>query len=267
MIIKGKPIADSIYQKLTPPIHTLRKRKIIPTLSIILVGNNKQSVSYVNSKKIHGEKIGIKVLVDKLDEDTTELELNKIINNYNNDVSVHGIIVQLPLPSSLNEVKVINWVSFKKDVDGFLTNSLFINPLARAVLEILKRNVGKLDNKQICLIGKGRTGGGPIYSELQKVTRSVKQIDTSTKNPDDIIKSSDIVISCVGKKRVVNSKNCKKGAILINCGLHSEDGILMGDYDEDEIKDIAHSYTPTPGGIGPVNVAFLLENVVKACRV
>lgn len=264
MIIYGQPLAESIYQQFTPAIQNLRQRNIIPTLRIILVGNNRQSISYVNSKKINGEKTGIRVLVDKSEEDISEFELYKLINTYNHDESVNGIIIQLPLPENLNESNIINYVSYKKDVDGFLSNSSFINPLARAVLEVLNRTVDKLINKRICVIGKGRTGGAPIYRELQKISSSINQIDRSTKNADEIIKSSDVVISCAGKKGVINRNNCKKGTILINCGLHEEDGKLKGDYDEEEIKDIAFAYTPTPGGIGPVNVAFLLDNTVKA---
>ncbi len=266
MILKGQPIADSIYQKLIPFISALGKKDITPTLQIILIGNNPRSVSYVNQKKINGNRIGVNVFIDKKDEDITEEQLKTIIKNYNADSSIHGLIVQLPLPSQINENQIIQSVTSSKDVDGFLSNSPFINPLAKAVLTLLKKNLDRFDNKKICVIGKGKTGGAPIYRELKKMTESVVQIDRATKDPDKIIQSSDIVISCVGKRRVVNSKNCKKGATLISAGLHSENGKLKGDYDEEEIKNIASYYTPTPGGIGPVNVACLLENTVLACE-
>lgn len=264
MIIYGKPIADTIYQKLEPLIKNLKKNNITPTLTVILVGNNPQSTSYVSQKKKSGEAIGINVYVNQQKEDITEEQLKTIVSQYNSDPNIHGIIIQLPLPQKLNEIDTVSLVDPSKDVDGFLANSVFTNPLAKAVLEVLKRYVDRFNNKKICVIGKGKTGGAPIYRELQKLTSSIVQIDTKTSNPDKIIYASDIVISCTGKKRMVNGKNCKKGAVLISCGLHVEGDKLKGDYEEDEIKDIASYYTPTPAGIGPVNVASLLENVVKS---
>lgn len=267
MVIYGKLIAQSIYQKLVPRISRLKKRSINPTLAIILVGSDPASAAYVSQKKKRGQDLGITVAVDRKPADLTEEQLLATVENYNHDPNIHGIIIQLPLPEHISEEKVIQQVLPQKDVDGFTTNSLFTNPIVKAVYYLFDYTIHKKPtNKQIVVIGKGKTAGKPIFQELSKLCKNITQIDSKTKNPDEIIKQGDIVISCVGKKNIVNRQNLKKGAILINVGLRKEDNHLAGDYDEEEIKDIASFYTPTPGGVGPINVACLLENVIIACE-
>ncbi|MCL5970507.1 MAG: bifunctional 5,10-methylenetetrahydrofolate dehydrogenase/5,10-methenyltetrahydrofolate cyclohydrolase [Patescibacteria group bacterium] len=280
MVIPGKQIADSIYNQLAPLILKLKQRNLNPTLAIILVGSDPASVSYVTQKKKKGEKIGITVFVDKKPEGISEEQLLTTIKNYNTDPNIHGIIVQLPLPKNFTEDKIVQQVLPEKDVDGFTPISLFINPIVKAIYYLFAYMIDQktgnnfdlakiekwLINKQIIVIGKGKTAGKPIYEALSKLSKNITQIDSKTLNPDKIINEGDIVISCVGRKNIVNRKNIKKGVILINVGLHKENHHLMGDYDEEEIKDIASFYTPTPGGVGPINVACLLENVIIACE-
>lgn len=285
MVIYGKPIAKDIYKRVKPIILSLIAKNIIPTLAIILVGDDLPSKVYVGRKKKMGEELGINVFVDQKSKHIKEEQLLTIIENYNNDPNIHGIIVQLPLPHRLSEEKIINTIAKEKDVDGFLENSAFSNPLAMAVEYVLKTVVTDecknkpyclplrewLKDKKIVVVGKGKSAGEPIYNRLArlaarqaKMSNNIVQLSRSSENPQEAIKGSDIVISCVGKKNIITSKNLKKGAILIGVGLHSENGKLSGDYNESEIKNIAAYYTPTPEGMGPVNVASLLENVVEA---
>lgn len=280
MLINGKLIAQTIYQKLVPRLSRLKKRDINPSLAIILVGSDPASVAYVAKKKEKGEKIGITVYIDHQPSAITENQLITIIDNYNYDPNISGIIIQLPLPKHISGEKVTQKVLPQKDVDGFVQNSRFTNPIVKAVYYLLgfiifqkinnqiNSEVIKkwLQNKQIVVIGKGKTGGKPIFQELAKITNKIVQIDSQTDNPDKIIKQGNIIISCVGKKNILNRSNLKKGVILINVGLHKENNHLVGDYDETEIKNCASFYTPTPSGIGPVNVACLLENVIQACE-
>lgn len=273
MIIYGKPIAEKIYARLIPQIEHLQKKSISPTLKIILVGNNPQSIIYVFEKQKRGEEIGVNVFIDKKKDLISTNQLTITITNYNNDPNVHGIIIQLPLPIHLPTDQIIATVSPQKDVDGFFPNSCFVSPVAKAIIYILEEVVKKefikkafrpslgewLRNKHIIIIGKGKTGGAPIFKELSKIRGiNIIQIDRSTKNPDSLIKTGDIVISCVGKKGIVNNKNCKKGAVIISVGL--------GDFDEGEISDIASFYTPNIGGVGPLTVACLFENLIAACK-
>lgn len=280
MVISGKQISQSIYNNLIPRISQLKRNHIIPTLIIILVGNDPASIDFVNQKKKRGEEIGLTIYVDKKEAEIAPDKLAAIIENYNNDPNIHGIIIQLPLPKMLNEEFFVQKVIPFKDVDGFITGSPFINPIVKAIYYIFDYvlsqqnsgglNIGKiqkwLTQKQIVIIGKGKTGGKPIYQAFSKLNTNITQIDSKTNNPDKLIKQGEIVISCVGKKNIVNKNNLKRGAILVSVGLHEDSGHLRGDYNEEEIKDIASFYTPTPGGVGPINVACLLENVVIACE-
>ncbi|MBI2029724.1 bifunctional 5,10-methylenetetrahydrofolate dehydrogenase/5,10-methenyltetrahydrofolate cyclohydrolase [Candidatus Gottesmanbacteria bacterium] len=271
MIIYGKEIADIVYKKLIPQINLLKKRGIISTLAIILVGNNPQSFSYVKAKKRAGERIGINVVVNHINNATTLNRLKQIVDKYNNDKSFHGVIIQLPV-EGVDSKKAASLVVSRKDVDAFTKKTIFAPPITQSVMAILKyihKNHVKtsifltwLKSQQIAVIGKGFTAGEPIFNQIFKINKKVKRIDHNTKNPDLLIKSSDIVISCAGSKNIVNSKNCKRGAILIGVGLHREDGVLKSDYNPDDIEDIAGYYTPTPKGVGPINVAYLLKNVV-----
>lgn len=289
MRIDGKMIADEIYESLREEVNTLISKKVIPCLTVLLIGDNPASVSYVKQKKKWGEFIGAKIIVENLSTTITEDELLARIGELNNDKNVHGILIQRPVPAQIDEEKLTASVAPKKDIDGFHPESVFTLPLPLAVIKILeeifktqneKREVQnnnsenfhkefqKWTKKQnIAVIGKGMTGGGPICAYLIKLGLSVNIVDSKTPNPETVTKNADIIISAVGKPGIISSKNIKKGVILIGAGIfRGEDGRLQGDYDEDEISNIASFYTPTPGGVGPVNVAMLMDNLVRAVK-
>lgn len=263
MKIDGKAIAEKIFEELKEKVKKLQNK--IPHLAIILVGNDPASVAYVNQKKIKGEKIGAKITILNSPSTISNSELLTTIEQFNNDSNVHGIIVQQPLPPQIDVERITQTISPKKDVDGFRSNSPFEMPIFMAVEFIFEYIGCSLKNKKIVIIGKGESGGGPIIKGLQKLGISPTIIDSKTKNPTEITKNADIIICAVGKTNVIKSDMIKKGVILISVGLHKKsDGKLTGDYDEDEIKNIASFYTPTPGGIGPINVAMLLKNLIQA---
>ncbi|MBI4080661.1 MAG: bifunctional 5,10-methylenetetrahydrofolate dehydrogenase/5,10-methenyltetrahydrofolate cyclohydrolase, partial [Candidatus Levybacteria bacterium] len=229
-------------------------------------------------------------------EDITADKLLKIVEQLNNDSSVHGIIVQQPLPAHIDTYKIVAATDPKKDVDGFHEKSPFAPPIAAAVLEVLhniysssegvrrpnrevldspaKRDRSNnndfntwLKRKTLVIIGKGGTGGKPIREAIENRRASVTVIDSKTEHPASLLKEADIVISCVGRPSPVNFADLKKDAILIGVGMYrGEDGKLHADYDEKTIQDTAAYYTPVPGGIGPVNVAMLLKNAVDAAK-
>ncbi len=270
MIINGQTIAQKIYQKLKPSITQLKQQGIRPTLLIILVGQNYPSSVYVRQKKMMGESLGLRVIICSYPSNISEKIILNKIQECNQNPAIHGIVVQLPLPKNLNSQKIIQSVQKEKDVDGFLPNS-FPSPLANAVVLILKKIKPQkltlatwLQQQKIVILGKGKTAGEPIFKKLVKLNQNLIQLDKIT-HSQKILKTADIVISCVGKKRVIKPAFLKKGVILIGVGLHEENGKLKGDYEEKEIKKIASFYTPTPYGVGPVNVACLLKNVVLAC--
>lgn len=240
-------------------------------LAIIQIGNLRESTTYVRAKKRVGERVGVKVDHYCFREETSEKNIIERIAKLNSDTTVTGIIVQLPLPHNLNTQKILTAIDPKKDVDGFLPNSPYTPPVARAVLIIINvvMSFNKLYSwrtKNIVVIGRGKTAGAPIHKSLKKLKIPTTLVHSKTPNPARILRKAELIISCVGKPNIITPEKIKKGVILIGVGIHRDkNGNLRGDYDEDKIKDKAAYYTPTPGGVGPVTVACLLQNVVNRC--
>lgn len=264
MKIDGKQIAANILGDLKLRVQALN---IVPHLAIILVGNDPASLAYVNQKKLKGEEIGAKINIKHISSNTSQESLLSTIKQLNNDNNVHAIIVQEPLPLYINLKKITEAIDPKKDVDGFHPKSKFKSPIFMAVLTLLKQINLTPQEKRIVIIGKGETGGKPIINGLKKMGIKPFIIDSKTPNPSSKTQNADIIISAVGKSNIVKPEMIKKGVILVSIGLHKgEDAKLHGDYNEEEIKDKASFYTPTPGGVGPVNVAMLLKNLLIACE-
>lgn len=281
MKIDGKQITNTILEELKANVKKLQEKNITPNLAIILVGDNPASLAYVRQKDLKAKNIGIKTTILHLSNKTSQKDLIKAIEQFNDNNNVRGIIVQQPLPKNINTKTVVLAIDPKKDVDGFHPKSKFEMPIALAVLKILEiitrsllalglQNLSLsswLKNKNIIIIGKGETGGKPIINALRKLGVQPLIIDSKTQNPQSITKKADIIISAVGKSNIVKKDMIKNGVILISVGLHKGiDGKLHGDYNEDEIKNIASFYTPTPGGVGPVNVAMLLKNLIETAK-
>lgn len=280
MRIDGKVLAQNILEKLQKDVVALN---IIPHLVAILIGNDPASEAYVRQKELKANKIGAKATVLRFPSNVSQLKINKTIAQLNNDRSVHGIIVQRPLPKHFDPKTINQAVVPKKDVDAFHTDSPFEMPLALAVSHVLEyvfnsinktssisgQNVEKwLRNKQIVIIGKGETGGGPTINLLRNKGIACQIIDSKTKNPDSLLQSADIVISAVGKPGVLKPERLKKGVILIGVGMNrGADGKLHGDYEEKDVENVSSYYTPIPGGIGPINVAMLLSNLIQAAKI
>lgn len=267
MRVDGKALAEKILDELVPKVTSLKQQEITPTLAVIQVGDDPASMAYIRQKRKAADVIGAKLIRANLESGIRNQELKAIIDRYNHDPLVHGIIVQRPLTEHLYAENILP----SKDVDGFLTNSPYVVPVASAVMAILEQVTGPGPVKKqgqapsIVVIGRGETAGKPIADLLIKKGYKVTIVHSQTKNPNEIISGADIIISCVGKPNVVRRDNLKKGAILLSVGIFRDsEGKLHGDYEEDEIKDIASFFTPTPGGVGPVNVACLMANLVKA---
>lgn len=285
MKINGKAIAQDIFEDLKRKVEDLKAKNITPHLAIILVGNDPASEAYVRQKMLKAENIGIKTTLERLPIEITEPKLISVIEKLNNNHEIHGIIVQRPLPAHINPDAINNAVTALKDVDAFQKHSPYVMPLAGAVLKILEyineiilppadQNINKnekfitwLQSKYIVIVGKGQTGGGPTIKLLEQMGIYTEVIDSKTQNPENITEKADIIISAIGRSKIIDPKHLKKGVILIGVGMHKgTDGKLHGDYEENDIKGIASYYTPIPGGIGPVNVAMLLKNVVESAK-
>ena len=293
MKIDGKEISSNISTDLKKQIEKLKKKGITPKLAIIMAGEDSNSAAYVRRKEIKAKEVGIETITKRFPSDTSQYSLLTTIQQFNKDSSIHGIIVQQPLPKEIDEKAVINAVAPEKDIDGFRKDSKYDSPIALAVNKVLeyifssnvklnKKNVhlrggvapaahleGELfqwlHSQTIVVIGKGNTGGKPIIDFFKKIGLKTNVIDTKTRDKKDLLKNADIIISAVGKKDVITPIMIKRKTILIGIGLHKEkDGKLYGDYEEEKVKSIVSFYTPTPGGIGPINVAMLLKNLVTA---
>ncbi len=284
MIIDGKAIAEAILTHLTQETALLKSRGITPTMAVIQVGDNPASLAYIRQKQKAAERIGATVVLHHV-SGITKAELAQLVGQYNADAAIHGLIIQRPLPQELGDVSaILDSVVLPKDIDGFLPNSPYDVPVAVAVGEML-RNVHDsefsadadttktrihfldwLKTKNIAIIGRGSTAGAPIRRYFEKLHCATSVIHSHTPDPDTLLRHADIIVSCVGKREVVTQHAVKTGAILISVGIwRDEQGKLHGDYEPEDISDNASYYTPTPGGVGPVNVACLMQNLVKAC--
>ncbi|OGH37650.1 MAG: hypothetical protein A3B44_00050 [Candidatus Levybacteria bacterium RIFCSPLOWO2_01_FULL_38_21] len=282
MRIDGRGIAQDIFSDLKIRVGKLKKKGITPHLHIITLTTDSASQAYVGQKKLKGEEIGAKITVENLDSSISTKQLLKKIEKLNKDPLVHGIIIQRPLTAQINEQKIAESINPKKDVDGFHPNSKFSPPVGEAVLRILEeihsltsevdvreplRFTGWLRSKKISVIGRGVTAGTPIIKTLVRIGVQPLIVASQTQNRAEILKNSDIIICTVGKPNILAKSDIKKGAILVGVGMYrGKDSKLHSDYEEDDIKDIASFYTPTPGGVGPVNVAMLLKNLLKAAE-
>lgn len=279
MKIDGKIIAQKILNKLLQRTKKLKRRRIIPHLVIFLIGNDPASKAYVRQKGNKAKIIGAKTTIIHFASTITEKKLLLEIEKYNSDKKTHGVIVQQPLPPHINTEKIVNSIDPKKDIDSFHPKSPFPMPLAKAVLEILKevyflipgaepRSFREwLKSKKIIVIGKGATGGKPVIKLLKELGIQPLVIDSKTEKSENITKIADIIISAVGKPNIVRPEMIKDDVVLISIGLHKKkDNKLHGDYEEEKIKNITSFYTPTPGGVGPVNVAMLLSNLLTSAE-
>lgn len=283
MIIDGKKIAQEILSDLAKRTSKLKAKNIYPAFIIIIVGQNSLSSTFVERKKKKAREVGIKTYIETLPASTSARKLREVIQKYNLDPKIHGIIVQLPLPLNLlsSSEKILNTIIPQKDIDGFRKDSPYTPAVAQAVLKILSecsfyqipsasrqtKNhlTSRLKGKKILIIGRGPTAGGPIAKTFAKLGIPFKVAHSKTENLAKLTKNSEIIISCVGKENLLTGEMIKKGAIVIDVGINrNQSGHLVGDSEVDSISRVASFYTPTPGGVGPLTVAYLLKNIFEA---
>ena len=274
MIINGKEIAAGIADELLIKIRKLKEQGIIPKLAVALVGKDLGSEKYVEQKVKLGLRLGIEVAVSRLENSAKPQSLISLVNGWNKDPAIHGIIIQRPLPLKIESNELNNLPSREKDVDGFHPQSLFDPPIVLAVMKILenihqisrdKKSFSKwLAEKKLLIIGRGETAGRPIAKYLTKNNLPFTVAHSGTSDLKQLTLTSDIIISAVGKPNIVRHDMISEKTILIGVGLHPESAHLATDYNQAEIAGKALFYTPVPGGVGPLNVAILMSNVIKA---
>ncbi len=276
MKLDGKAISQDLLEKLKQRVEILKKKKIIPTMAIILMGDNEASKIYVRQKVAKAEEIGAKVKVFPVTNETTIKDLEKLVKKLDKNPKIHGVIIQRPAAPGIDADSLTELISGAKEIDGFGKHSKYPVPVAEASFLLIKNAFEQtktkgtfsawLKTKKIAVIGKGETAGKPIIDLLKKHKLQPQIIDSKTENKEKLLKEADIIITAVGKT-ILSTKQFKKGAILIGVGIYTDDtGKLRGDYNNSDVENVASFYSPTPGGVGPVNVACLMENLVKAAE-
>ena len=271
-LLDGRKLAQKIEKRQKIVIAKLRKKGIIPTLAVILVGKDPASGIYVSKKQEAASRIGVKVMVFKYPSRAKTEKVASKIQKLNRDKKVHGIIVQLPLPKHINQEKIIEAISPSKDVDGFhplnwgkLANKSegLLPCTPAAVIELLHFYKIKLKGKEVVIVGKGNFVGKPLSILLLNEDTTLTVTHIFTKNLKEHTRRADILISAAGVLRLIKKDMVKKGAVVVDVGISREGKKITGDVDFEEVSKVASYITPVPGGIGPVTVAELLKNVVK----
>ncbi|CAH9093234.1 unnamed protein product [Cuscuta epithymum] len=285
VIIDGKKVSKEIRDEIRAEITKMKDSiGITPGLAVILVGDRKDSATYVRNKKKACEDVGISSYEVRLPEDSTEEEVLKHISRFNDDPSVHGILVQLPLPSHMNEQKILNGVSLEKDVDGFHPlnigrlamrdrEPLFVPCTPKGCIELLHRYGIEIKGKRAVVIGRSNIVGMPAALLLQREDATVSIVHSRTKDPEEITKQADIIISAVGQPNMIRGSWIKPGAVIIDVGINAVEDTtsprgyrLVGDVCFEEARRTASAITPVPGGVGPMTIAMLLSNTLTSAK-
>ena len=275
-IIDGKKISTELKEELKREVAEWEKKGREAALAVIQVGNDPASSVYVRNKKRACEYIGIGSLNYELPEETTEAELLKLIAELNAKKEVSGILVQLPLPKHMDEDKVIHAIDPAKDVDGFHPQNVgalvigqkgFVSCTPAGIIELLKRSGVEIDGKHCVVVGRSNIVGKPMALLMLRENATVTITHSHTKNLKEICKQADILIVAIGKNRFITADYVKKGAVVIDVGIHrDENNKLSGDVKFDEVEPLASAITPVPGGVGPMTIAMLMNNCVETMR-
>ncbi|MBQ5918354.1 MAG: bifunctional methylenetetrahydrofolate dehydrogenase/methenyltetrahydrofolate cyclohydrolase FolD [Lachnospiraceae bacterium] len=273
-IIDGKKISTEIKDETRDKVAELKAAGKEISLAVVQVGDNPASCVYVRNKKKACEYVGIKSVSHELPEETTEAELLELIDKLNNDDTINGILVQLPLPAHMDENKVIDAISPYKDVDGFHLMNVgalstgqngFISCTPYGIIQLLKRSGIEIAGKHCVVIGRSNIVGKPMSMLLLRENGTVTVVHSKTQNMKEITKQADILVVAIGKPKFVDETFVKEGAVVIDVGINrDEDNKICGDVDYDKVFDKVSAITPVPGGVGPMTIAMLMNNCLEA---
>ena len=275
-LIDGKLLAQKTREKLKKEVEDLKAINIVPKLAVILVGNDPASKVYVRNKSKACQEVGIEYEEILLDENTTMDKLLSIIKKLNDRKDINGILLQSPIPKGLNIQEAFNLIDYRKDVDGFnpinigklLTGQdCFISCTPFGIMKMFEEYNIDLTGKNAVVIGRSNIVGKPMAQCLLNKNATVTICHSKTKNIGKITKNADIIVSAVGNINMVTKEMVKPGAVVIDVGMNrNEEGKLVGDVDFENVSKVSSYITPVPGGVGPMTIAMLLNNVVKATK-
>lgn len=275
-IISGKELSQQKREEMKKEVELLKSKGVTPGLAVIIVGNDPASQTYVRGKQRACEEIGIHSVLIEMEESTSEEELLAKIEELNNDDSIHGILVQLPLPKQIDEQAVIEKISPDKDVDGFhpvnvgrmLTGQdCFLPCTPHGIIELVKSKQIEIEGKHVVVVGRSNIVGKPVGQLFLKENATVTYCHSKTNNLENYTSQADILVVAAGRKHLISSEHVKEGATVIDVGIHRLDnGKLTGDVDFESVKDKAAYITPVPGGVGPMTITMLLYNTILAAK-
>ena len=275
-ILDGKAVSLKVKESVKVRADELKKFGIEPTLAVVLVGEDKASQTYVRAKEKACNEYGIKSVAHRLSENTTQNELLALINVLNLDDSIHGILVQLPLPKHIDTNVVLAAIDPRKDVDGFhavnvgkLVSGLdgFVPCTPLGVMEILKEYGIDVAGLNAVVIGRSNIVGKPMANLLLNASATVTVTHSKTKNLKEICKSADLIVAAIGRPFFLKADMVKDGAVVVDVGINRlDDGRLVGDVDFEEVAPKCSYITPVPGGVGPMTIAMLLNNTILAAQ-
>lgn len=274
-IIDGKQLAATIRRQLTGEVEELRKQGIIPKLAVIMVGDDKASKIYVKNKNKACEELGIEYEEYLIESSITIKELLNLIEVLNEKKDVHGILLQSPLPEHLDINLAIEKISPEKDVDGFhpinvgklsLNQDCFVSCTPYGIIKMLDAYHIPIEGKNAVIIGRSNIVGRPLSQCLINRNATVTVCHSRTQNMEEITKKADILIAAIGKPNFVTENMIKQGVVIIDVGINRTSNGIVGDVAFEEVEKKASYITPVPGGVGPMTIAMLMNNVVKAAR-
>lgn len=276
MIIDGKKISQEIKDEVKEQVAELKAQGTEITLAVVKVGDDPASAVYVRNKEKACEYVGMNSKKIEKPADTTEEELLDLIADLNNDDSINGILVQLPLPDHIDENKILLAIDPNKDVDGFhpvnvgkmvIGEKSFLPCTPAGIVEMIKRSGLDIEGKECVIIGRSNIVGKPMAILMLRENATVTITHSRTKDLQDVCKRADILIAALGKAKFVTEDFVKEGAIVIDVGMdRDENGKLCGDVDFENVKDIASAITPVPGGVGPMTVTMLIVNCLNSAK-
>ncbi|HER8269043.1 TPA: bifunctional methylenetetrahydrofolate dehydrogenase/methenyltetrahydrofolate cyclohydrolase [Streptococcus pyogenes] len=274
-LIDGKALAQKMQQELAAKVNNLKQKKgIVPGLAVILVGDDPASQVYVRNKERAALTVGFKSETVRLSEFICQEELIAVIERYNADNTIHGILVQLPLPNHINDKKIILAIDPKKDVDGFHPMNtghfwsgrpLMVPCTPSGIMELLREYNVNLEGKHAVIIGRSNIVGKPMAQLLLDKNATVTLTHSRTRQLEEVCRCADVLIVAIGQGHFITKQYIKDGAIVIDVGMNRDDnGKLIGDVAFDEVAEVAAKITPVPGGVGPMTIAMLLEQTYQS---
>ena len=274
-IIDGKFIALAVRQGLEPRVEALKAKGVTPGLTVVVVGDDPASAIYVRNKERASQKLGMNGTVLRMPGETTQEELLTVVRKLNADDSIHGILVQLPLPKHIDEHAILREIDPDKDVDGFhamnagrLLNGEkgFVACTPKGVMRLLETTGVDLNGKNAVVVGRSNIVGKPMALLLLQKNCTVTIAHSRTRNLADVTRSADILVVAVGRAGMITGDMIKPGAIVMDVGINRVDGKVVGDVDFESAKEVASYITPVPGGVGAMTIAMLMENAVEAAE-